>query len=273
MAREARTIALADGKLLVEAYPCATRFSGEPPWEQRLPLPAAAPGAVRIVVAHGTLQGGPVPEGESDAYPFSEADLLALRADYVALGHFHSVYPAWGDGETCQRCFCYCGAHETVEFGSDVGHAVLASVVAGQPTRLQRVKIGRRQWRQLQLAGPADLDKVERLHQEAKAGDPGRYVIRLKLQRGNPWSVAEAERLAELEAALLAVGAQVERRGSIQARVDVQALDLAGLPTGAVKEALLSLQRDLEDAKDDERREVIESALQVGWDKLREAME
>jgi DNA repair exonuclease SbcCD nuclease subunit len=273
LARAARTIALADGKLLVEAYPCATRFSGEPPWEQRLPLPAAAPDAVRIVVAHGTLQGGPVPEGETDAYPFNEADVEALRADYVALGHFHGVYPAWGDGDTCQRCFCYCGTHESDQFGGDSGYAVLASVNAGQPTRLQRVKTGRRQWRQVQLTGPADLSKVEALQQEAKAGDPGRYVIRLKIERGNAWSVGDIERLDALEAALLAVGAQVQRRGNIQARVDVQALDLAGLPTGAVKEALLSLQRDLDDAKHDDRREVIECALQVGWDKLREAME
>ncbi|MCI0681904.1 MAG: DNA repair exonuclease [Gemmataceae bacterium] len=272
LVREARIIALADGKLLVEAYPCLTRFSDEPPWEQRLPIPAARPDAVRVVVAHGTLQGGPVPEGETDTYPFTDADLEALGADYVALGHFHGVYPAWGDGEACQRSFSYCGTHEPDQFGGDAGYAILASVAAGQPVQLRRVKTGRRQWRQVLLTGPADLAQVERLYDEAKSGgDPGRYVIRLKIQRGSGWSVGDVERLEALEAALLAVGAQVERRGIIQARVDVQALDLQGLPTGAVKEALLSLQRDLDEAKNDNRRDVLACALQVGWDKLQEA--
>lgn len=272
--REARMIMLADGKMLVEAYPCPTRFSGEPPWEQRLQLPAAMGDAVRIVVAHGTLQGGPVPEGETDAYPFGQGDVEALGADYVALGHFHGVYPAWGAGEGCQRSFCYCGTHEPDQFGGEAGYAILASVAVGQPAQLQRVKVGRRQWRQLQLTGPADLAKVEELHEEAKAGsDPGRYVIRLKVQRGNAWTVGEVQRLETLEAALRAVGAQVERRGSIQASVDVHALDLEGLPTGAVKEALLSLQSDLEEAKNDNSCEVLACALQVGWEKFQEAME
>ena len=271
--RAARMITLADGKMLVEAYPCLTRFSGEPPWEPRLHVTAALRDTVRIVVAHGTLQGGPVPEGETDAYPFSQGELDSLGADYVALGHFHGVYPAWGDGEGCQRSYGYCGTHEPDQFGGDAGYAILASVAAGQPAQLRRVKVGRRQWRQLELTGPADLAKVERLHEEAKAGgDPGRYVIRLKVQRGQAWSLGEVQRLEALEAALRAVGAQVERRGSIQARVDVHALDLDGLPTGAVKEALLSLQSDLEGAKNENRREVLACALQVGWEKLQQAM-
>jgi len=271
LAREARAIALADGKLIVEAYPCATRFSGEPAWEPRLPLPPVSGDTVRIVVAHGTLQGGPVPEGESDAYPFNQNDLEALRADYVALGHFHGVYPPWGDGETCQRSYSYSGTHETVEFGGDAGCAILVEVTAGQVAQLQRVKTGRRQWRMIQLAGPADLAKVERLHSEMKAGAPDCFVIRLKIQGGSGWSVGEVERLEALEGAMRAVGAQVERRGNIRARVDAHTLDLEGLPTGAVKDALLSLQSELTEAKNDNRREVLACALQVGWEKLQEA--
>lgn len=273
LAREARTIALADGKLIVEAYPCATRFSGEPPWEPRLPLPPVSGDAVRIVVAHGTLQGGPVPEGETDAYPFNQNDLETLRADYVALGHFHGVYPPWGNGETCERSYSYCGTHEPDQFGGDAGCAILAEVTAGHVARLQRVKTGRRQWRQLQLAGPADLAKVERLQEEIKASDPSCFVIRLKIQGGGGWSVGDIERLEAVEGAMRAVGAQVERRGNMRARVDAHTLDLEGLPTGAVKEALLSLQRELSDAMNDNRREVLACALQVGWEKLREAMD
>ena len=269
LARTARLIALADGKLLVEAYPCLTRFSGEPPWEQRV-TPAAEPDAVRVVVAHGTLQGGPVPEGEADAYPFTEAELQSLGADYVALGHFHGIYPAWRDGDECARSYCYCGTHEPDQFDGDAGYAILADVTARRRPQLRRVKVGRRRWRQLKLAGPADLAAVERLHEDVKADrDPSSYVIRLKVQTGAAWSVGDVERLDRLEAALRAVGAQVERRGSIQALVDVQALDLQRLPSGAVKEALLSLQADLE-ASDPASadREVLACALQIGWEKL-----
>jgi hypothetical protein len=272
LVREAALVSLAEGKLLIEAYPCPTRFSAEPPWERRLEVPLAPPGALRVVVAHGTLQGGPVPEGETDAYPFAQSDLDTLGADYVALGHFHGVYPAWGGGDACQRAFCYSGTHEADQFTGDAGYAILATLTAGEPARLERLKIGRRQWRQLPLAGPADLAKVEQLHEETKAsGDPGRYVIRLKLQSGSGWSVAEAQRLEALEAALRAIGCQVERRGNIQARVDVQALDLQGLPSGAVKETLLSLQRELEQAPDENQRAVLSAALQVGWDRMQDA--
>src|SRR5207237_5970664 len=66
--RMAECIALHDGQLLVECYPCPTRYSPEPPWEKRLPLPAGCDGALRIVLAHGTLQGGQVAEVARDAY-------------------------------------------------------------------------------------------------------------------------------------------------------------------------------------------------------------
>ena len=55
---------------------------------------------------------------------------------------------------------------------------------------------------------PRDLGKLERLNEEVKASsDPGRFVIRLKLQGGTAWSIDEAGRLEALEAALRAVHA------------------------------------------------------------------
>src|ERR1051326_2798913 len=127
---------LADGKIVIEAYPCATRYSAVPPWEKRLEMRALDGKAVHVVVAHGTLKGGPVPEEDTDAYPFSQAELEALGADYVALGHFHGIYPAWGDGDECERSFSYAGTHEPTHFDRDSGYAMLASVSPGEPTRL-----------------------------------------------------------------------------------------------------------------------------------------
>jgi DNA repair exonuclease SbcCD nuclease subunit len=272
LVRASALVELADGKLLVEAYPCPTRFSTESPWEARLAGAQPGASAVRIVLAHGTLQGGPVPEGETDAYPFSQSDLQALAADYVALGHFHGLYPPWGDGDECQRSFCYCGTHEADQFGGEAGYAVLATVAAGQPTLLRRIKTGRRQWQQLALRGLADLDQVERLLEEMKASaDPARYVIRLKVGGGTEWSADGIDRLERLEKALRALGAQLERRGVIRALANLADIDLPGLSSGAIKEALLSLRSEIEQAADENRREVLAAALQIGWEKVHDS--
>jgi DNA repair exonuclease SbcCD nuclease subunit len=267
-------IELANGKLVIEAYPCATRYSGEPPWEKRLQIPTLADHAVHVIVAHGTLVGGPVPEEDTDAYPFTQSDLEALGAHYVALGHFHSVYPVWGDGDECQHCFSYSGTHEPDQFDGDSGFALLASIIPDQGTRLARIKVGRRHWRLLRLAGPADLEHVEQLRTEIEASDDrSRFVIRLKITKGKGWPYEEVDRLGRLEETMRALGAQVERRGEVEARVDATTFELNGLPSGAVKEALISLRNELQSCGDDNRRELLAAALELGWEKLQEAIE
>jgi DNA repair exonuclease SbcCD nuclease subunit len=272
---EPQAIAMADGKLVVEAYPCATRYSAEPPWEKRVPLPAAVGDQVHIVVAHGTLQGGPVPDNDTDAYPFSQTELEGLAANYVALGHFHGLYPPWGEGEgeECQRSYSYSGTHEPDQFGGTSGYALLVTVLPGQPARLRRIKLARRDWRLVPLTGPVDLDKVEHLQAEIEASDDrSRYVVRLKMSTRQAWSRAEVERLDRLEEAMRAVGAQVDRRGEPQVRLDTEALDFGALPSGAIREALLSLKSDAESAGDKHSQQVLAAALQVGWETVQEAM-
>jgi hypothetical protein len=269
---DASVIHLKDGKLAIEAYPCPTRFSPAPPWDKRLNVPSDG-GVVRVVVAHGTLQGGPVPEGETDAYPFTQAEVESLAADYVALGHFHGVYPPWQGGDEIERSFCYCGTHEPDQYGGDAGYAVLAETVKGRPTLLRRIKVGRRHWRLLEIAGPSDLARLEQLRDEVAVADqPGRFVIRLKVAPGSSWPAEKIEHFGRLEKALLTLGAHLERRGEVQARLDASALDLAGLPSGAVKEAMLSLQADLAATADAGRREVFAAAVQLGWEKMQAAV-
>ncbi len=262
---------LAEGKLVVEAYPCPTQFSAEAPWEKRLPV-SSKPDSLRVVVAHGTMKGGPVPEGEMDAYPFTQADLQALGADYVALGHFHGLYLPWPDGDECERYFCYCGTHEPDQYGSDAGYALLAKVAKGRPARLRRVKVGKRHWCLINLSGPADLPKVDDLLKQVQANpDPARFVIRLKVESKTSWAAKECTQLDHLEETLRALGAQVERRGTARARLDVQTLDVNGLPSGAIKEALLSLKAELDLTADGNRRELLAAAIQVGWEKIQQA--
>jgi len=256
-------------EMFIEAYPCPTRFSPVPPWEKRLKRPACS--AAWVVLAHGTLQGGPVPEEETDAYPFTQAEVDRLAADYVALGHFHGVYPPWnGEGEI-ERALCYSGTHEPDQFTGDAGYAILAEVHRGLPTRLRRLKVGKRDWRLLDIRGPGDLTQIEELRNEI-ADDPARFVIRIQVGSRARLTLAENQELDRLQAALTAMGAPVERRGEGQAPVDWQSFDLAELPSGAIKEALLSIQAELAQA-DDLRRELLVAALRLGCEKFKDAIE
>jgi DNA repair exonuclease SbcCD nuclease subunit len=266
-------VELADGKLVVEAYPCATRYSAVPPWEKRIDVPAFDDTVVHVVVAHGTLIGGPVPDEDTDAYPFTQADVEALGAHYVALGHFHGLYPPWGDSDECERSFCYAGTHEPIQYDRDSGYVVLAHLSPKQPARLRRLKVGRRHWKQLLLTGPADLVQVEHLLAEIEASeDRSRYVVRLKISSRHSWPSADIARLARLEEAMRALGAQIECRGDAQACVDVESFDWNELPSGAIREALLSLRNERQSCGDENRRELLVAALQLGWQKVREAM-
>jgi DNA repair exonuclease SbcCD nuclease subunit len=264
-------VTLEEGSLLVEAYPCETRYSAEPPWVRRQELPPKPAGAFHLVMAHGTLQGGPVPEGESDAYPFSEAELQALEADYVALGHFHGVYPSWNGDAEIERGFCYCGTHEPDQFGADSGYALLVTLFREKPTRIRRLRTGKRQWRMVEIQGPLDLQKAESLRVEVeKDAEPTRFVIQFRIPVKTKLSQQEAEKLDSTEASLRALGAQVDRRGEIQTIVDVANLDLDSLPSGALKETLLDLRSNLDQEHDERQREVLQTALQMGWEKFQE---
>jgi DNA repair exonuclease SbcCD nuclease subunit len=262
-------VPLADGKLVIEAYPCETRYSPESPWNKRLNPSNEIDGVVRVAVAHGTLQGGPVPEGETEAYPFSQADVDSLAVNYVALGHFHGVYPPWNDEDEIQRSVCYSGTHEPDQFGGDSGWAVIATLGNESIARLRRVRVGNRRWRLLEMQGPTDLHKLDALRAEVESdSDPRRFVIRLKLGAKTRLSPEEGERLDALEASLRALGTHVERHGELQTYINVETLDLSTLPSGAVKQAMLTLQNELAQTTDASRREALAMALQLGWEKF-----
>jgi DNA repair exonuclease SbcCD nuclease subunit len=266
---EPECLSLCDGRLVVEAYPCGSRYSPEAPWASRLALPQGVPGRVHVVLAHGTLLGGPVPEGESEAYPFTLAEAEQLGAEYVALGHFHGVYPAWDGDEYVERSVCYCGTHEPEQFGSDAGWVILADLCPGSKARLSRLRVGRRQWTQLALSGPTDLPALEGLRETVECdADPSRFVVRIKIAPTAKFLAEEAADIDMTVSTLRALGAQVDRVGEYQTLVNVQTLDLSELPRGAVREALSSLREEWETA-DVDQREVLEAALQLGYVQLR----
>jgi DNA repair exonuclease SbcCD nuclease subunit len=258
-------IELADGALAVECYPCETRFSGEPPWSSRKVrgFDKRRGGEVRVILAHGTLGGGPIPDGESEAYPFREQDLVSLGADYVALGHFHGLYPPWGAADTIQRSFSYCGSLEPDQFKGDPGWAILAELEPGRPARLTRVKTARRTWREIKVAVPEDLRRLEELVEEARS-DPMRYVVRLSIGSNLTLDPRDLARLDDAKASLQFLGAHLDARGAVEAAAPAESSDLEELPGGAVKEALLALRSEMDESPDPGRRKALAEALQRG---------
>lgn len=268
---EPELIHLGNGNLVVEAYPCETRYSAEPPWSKRLDVSKIGNHVIRVVLAHGTLQGGPVPEGESDAYPFTEAEAVSLGADYVALGHFHGVYPAWDGGEEMERSVCYSGTHQPDQFNTDSGWAIVVVLENGRPARLSRCRLSTSQWSAIDINGPTDIERLAALQGDVEQSpDPSDFVIRVNVRGNVKLREEDALRVEQIEENLRALGAYVERQGEFQTLIDVESLDLDGLPSGAVKEALLSLKEQLAKAEDNDQREVHSAALQLGWQSFKE---
>ncbi len=118
------------------------------------------PGAVRVGLAHGSVQGF-----GSDTPNNPVAPDRARRAglDYLALGDWH------GQLRINERTW-YAGTPEPDRFKvDDMGRALVVAVDAGQPPRVEAVATGRYVWlrAELRLDSLADLDRF-RTELEAK---------------------------------------------------------------------------------------------------------
>lgn len=123
----------------LDGLPVTVRGWGFPTWEVRecqlRRFPAAAPGRVNLVVVHG---------GEGAYHPFSAADLAALRADYIALGHIHKQGAMLEEaGRVIAR---YSGSPEALHFGEPGEHGVYVGTVSTDYARLEFVPTGRRRY-------------------------------------------------------------------------------------------------------------------------------
>jgi DNA repair exonuclease SbcCD nuclease subunit len=124
-------------------------------------LRPAPPGTVRILVAHGHLEG--VAYTGSAGLDIARAPLEAALADgrlhYVALGDRHSVAEAGGDGR-----IWYAGTPEVTRFREQrPGHALVVEV-GPAACRVEAHRVGR--WRFVHerrtLTGPEDVDLLAR---------------------------------------------------------------------------------------------------------------
>ena len=127
--------------------------------------------------------------------------------------------------------------------------------------------MGRCQWCQLAIEGPADLERLRELVDRVETDpQPGRYCVRLKLPPSLRLAAEELVQLNDMVAGLRAVGVRLDQSGELRASVRVESLDFDALPAGALRQALLSLREEWGSSPADERREVLSAALQLGWE-------
>jgi DNA repair protein SbcD/Mre11 len=109
------------------------------------------PARINLAVFHG---------GEGSYHPFTPADLAALGADYIALGHIHKegVVLEQG-GRVVAR---YSGSPEALGFGEPGVHGVCVGTVGKERSRWAFVPTGRRQYitTDLDVSGAISLEDV-----------------------------------------------------------------------------------------------------------------
>ena len=114
------------------------------------------------------------------------------RADYLALGHWHStaLYP---DANGVVR-MAYCGAHETTKFGERDSGNVLRVTINGAP-QIESVRTGVLTWHNLQehVQAPGDLACLR----DRIAALPGGSLVKMKIS--GLLHAAEAEIFRQLE--------------------------------------------------------------------------
>jgi hypothetical protein len=136
-------------------------------------------GAIRIGLAHGSVEGIPQPEPD---HPIARDAAARAGLDYLALGHWHSVatYPA-GDGAVRMA---YSGTHESTGFGErDSGNLLVVEIAGpGASPLVTPVRTGDLTWKVIEkdIREPGDLLRVR--HDIECQENPGSTLVELRLR-------------------------------------------------------------------------------------------
>ena len=151
-------------------------------------------GAIRIGLAHGTVEGVPQPEPD---HPIPRDAAARAGLDYLALGHWHStaMYTA-PDGSVRMA---YCGTHEATSFGErDSGNVLVVEIAGpGASPLVTPVRTGGLDWmvteKDIREAGD-----LQRVRQDIESqGNPGSTLIELRLK--GLLTAAERDEIARIE--------------------------------------------------------------------------
>ncbi len=212
-------------------YPCPAREkrSGRNPvaW-----IPAERTDAIRIGLAHGTVEG--IRQDEPD-YPIPRDAAHRAGLDFLALGHWHS-YATYADADGAIR-MAYAGTHETTKFGErDSGNALIVDIPgAGAEPLLTPVHTGGLTWKVIERE-LREKGEVRRLMEEVTAlPDAGSTLVNVCLS--GILAADDREELTHLGEILASrfLSASLDASRLVPSPEDDSWL--AGLPPGVVREA------------------------------------
>ena len=167
--RESAAIPVPGGTLI--AAPLTETHSRRDPSACLADIPRPA-GAV-VAMSHGTVEGI---DADTEHHPIARDACARARADYLAIGHWHSttLYP---DANGAIR-MAYCGAHETTKFGERDSGNVLRVRLDGA-LQVETIHTGLLSWRKLeeQVRAPGDLAALR----DRLAAMPEQALVKLEI--------------------------------------------------------------------------------------------
>jgi DNA repair exonuclease SbcCD nuclease subunit len=221
---EPRAAEIAPGVVLLPAPLTSKRTETDPTawWDG-----VATEGAVRIGLAHGSVQG--FGSGGDANVPIDPARVKSARLSYLALGDWH------GTTRISERAW-YSGTPEPDGFrDNDPGNALLVRIDGAVAPGVQRVRTAHYTWmrRTLKIDAAQGLDAIE-ADVSAQGVQAARCLLALELQGLVPLAERAAieERLAKLAPQLFHLACDFEGLATFTAAADVDALGspaLAGI--------------------------------------------
>jgi len=236
--REEKTVDIPGGIL----YPCPVRDkrSRKDPtaW-----IASAETEAIRIGLAHGTVEGVPQPEPD---HPIPRDPAARAGLDYLALGHWHSTatYPA-SDGSVRMA---YSGTHETTSFGErDSGNVLVVEITGPRAAPVVTpVRTGGLNWMVVEkdIRDPGDLLRVRQDIESQHSPELTLVDLRLK----GLLAAAERDEIARIEE-ILASRFLFHRMDILGLRPSPEDANwLASLPPGILQNVAARL-RELSDPR------------------------
>jgi DNA repair exonuclease SbcCD nuclease subunit len=207
---------------------------------------------LRIGLAHGSV-AGLLPEDIDSANPIAADRCASARLDYLALGDWH------GFKQVNERC-AYSGTPEQDRFrGNEPGYCLIVEVKAGQPPKVEPVRVGRYRWHQREytVAVESDIDLICSALDEFDADDIAQVRIDGRTNLSGQRRLTEA--LAKAHARMRSL-----THDTIDLRLLPTAEDIATLRAdGYLAEVIAELQEAQRDGAPDSQARVAREALAI----------
>ncbi|MBX7135829.1 MAG: DNA repair exonuclease [Fimbriimonadaceae bacterium] len=223
LAREQQPILLADGALAIVPAPLTRRHQYADPTSHFDACPTPA-GAVRVGLAHGSLQNRLAPSAETHNM-ILDTRAEQAQLDYLALGDWHSMR------EIAPRTW-YAGTPEADGFDQTSGYVLVVDIAGPkQPPTVEPVRVGEYKWQRIEAVLHSPDSEVGLRTALAGIEEPwAKSVVDLRLS--GAVSLAERTRidecLADLEARLQVLRLDTSNLRSLPSETDLDELGRHG---------------------------------------------